>query len=76
MDNVDHKSDNLRLSMGLDPPPACGWDCPSIDLGIGPTFKVIVLRDQNELSGPSQHCTIPIYVSHDSPDDSGAIAQL
>ena len=37
---------------------------------------MIVLRDQEELSGPLQHCTNRIYVSHGSPDDSGAIAQL
>ena len=29
-------------------------------LEIDATFKVIVLRDQEELSGPSQHCTIAI----------------
>ena len=37
---------------------------------------MIVLCDQKELSGPSQHCTILIYVCYDSPDDSGVIAQL
>ena len=33
------------------------------------TFKVIVLRSQEELDEPSQHCTIRIIMSHDSPDD-------
>ena len=40
-----------------------------------PTCKVAVLHDQEELGEPSQHCSIPIRMSHDSPDDSGAIGQ-
>ena len=33
------------------------------------TFKVIVLRRQEELYVPSQHCTIRIILPHGSPDD-------
>ena len=39
-------------------------------------FKVIVLGDQDELGGPSQHCIITITMSHDSPDDFRAFEQL
>ena len=56
----------------------------SLNLEIGPLVvdldpsypQMIVRRNQEEVSGPPQHCTNRIYVSHDSPDDSGAIAQL
>ena len=39
-------------------------------------FKVMVLRRQEELSGPSQHGIIEIICSHDSLDDFRAIEQL
>ena len=38
-------------------------------------LKSLVLRDQEDLRGLSQHCTIRLTCSHDSPDDSGANGQ-
>ena len=40
------------------------------------SFEELVLRRQDELCGPPQHCTIRINTFHDSPDDLGAIEQL
>ena len=40
------------------------------------TFKVMVLRRQEELVGPLQHGTIRIVCFPDFPDDSGAVEQL
>ena len=39
------------------------------------TFEVIVLRRQEELCGPSQHCIIRISMSHNSSDDPRASEQ-
>ena len=50
----------------------------SFHLQVGPTFKVIVLRDQEELDGPSQHklSIVRNTCSHDSPAILRAIEQL
>ena len=47
-----------------------------VDLDFGPTSKVIVLYDQEQLSGPSQRYTIPVYVSQDTLDHSEAFVQV
>ena len=55
---------------------ATGQHAGLVMVQLSPTFKVVVLRDHEELSGLSQHCTIRICMSHDCPGDSGAFAQL
>ena len=44
-------------------------------LEIDATFKVLVLRDQDELSGPLEHGIITIIPIHNSTDDIIAIEQ-
>ena len=52
----------------------CNW--LSIGLQLSPTFKGVVLRGHEEFSGLSQHYTIRICMSNDSPGDFGAFAHL
>ena len=50
------------------------FDC--ICLEMHATFEVLVIRRQEELSGPSQHIIVRIIMSHNSPDDLRAFGVL